>query len=129
MSLIEKKFYSEEILARDFVAKSQFLDNEFIETDAVKIIQLCRERKTERTQLDAFLSEYGLSNKEGVALMCLAESLLRIPDTLTRNILISEKITAGAWEAHLNKADSLLVNASTWGLLLAGKMIHPSKEL
>ena len=92
MSLIEKKFYSEEILARDFVAKSQFLDKEFIETDAVKIIQLCRDRKTERTQLDAFLSEYGLSNKEGVALMCLAESLLRIPDTLTRNILISENV-------------------------------------
>ena len=129
MSLIEKKFYSEEILAREFIAKSKFLDNELIETDAIKIIQLCRERQSERTHLDAFLSEYGLSNKEGVALMCLAESLLRIPDTHTRDILISEKLTAGAWAAHLNQADSLLVNASTWGLLLAGKMIHPSKEL
>ena len=129
MSVIEKKFYSEEILAKGFIADSAFLDNPSIEEAAVNIIKLCRERKSERTQLDAFLSEYGLSNNEGVALMCLAESLLRIPDSRTRNILISEKITAGAWEAHLNKADSLLVNASTWGLLLAGKIIKPSSEL
>jgi RHH-type proline utilization regulon transcriptional repressor/proline dehydrogenase/delta 1-pyrroline-5-carboxylate dehydrogenase len=129
MSVIEKKFYSEEILAKGFIADSAFLDNPSIEEAAVNIIKLCRDRKSERTQLDAFLSEYGLSNNEGVALMCLAESLLRIPDSHTRNILISEKITAGAWEAHLNKADSLLVNASTWGLLLAGKIIKPSNEL
>ena len=129
MSVMEKKFYSEEILAKNFIADSQFLNNISIEKDAVNIIKLCRERKSERTQLDAFLSEYGLSNNEGVALMCLAESLLRIPDSKTRNILISEKLSAGSWEAHLNKADSLLVNASTWGLLLAGKLIKPSDEL
>ena len=129
MSVMEKKFYSEEILAKNFIADSQFLNNTSIEEDAVNIIKLCRDRKSERTQLDAFLSEYGLSNDEGVALMCLAESLLRIPDSRTRNILISEKLSAGSWEAHLNKADSLLVNASTWGLLLAGKVIKPSDEL
>ena len=129
MLSIDKKFYSEEVLAKSFIADSEFLDNASIEKDAISIINLCRERKSERTQLDAFLSEYGLSNNEGVALMCLAESLLRIPDSHTRNILISEKLSAGAWEAHLNKADSLLVNASTWGLLLAGKIIKPSDEL
>ena len=129
MSVMEKKFYSEEILAKNFIADSQFLNNTSIEEDAVNIIKLCRDRKSERTQLDAFLSEYGLSNNEGVALMCLAESLLRIPDSRTRNILISEKLSAGSWEAHLNMADSLLVNASTWGLLLAGKVIKPSDEL
>ena len=129
MSVMGKKFYSEEILARNFIADSQFLNNASIEEDAVNIIKLCRDRKSERTQLDAFLSEYGLSNNEGVALMCLAESLLRIPDSKTRNILISEKLSAGSWETHINKADSLLVNASTWGLLLAGKIIKPSDEL
>ena len=129
MLVMEKKFYSEEILAKNFIADSQFLNNASIKEDAVNIIKLCRDRKSERTQLDAFLSEYGLSNNEGVALMCLAESLLRIPDSKTRNILISEKLSAGSWEAHINKADSLLVNASTWGLLLAGKIIKPSDEL
>ena len=129
MSVMEKKFYSEEILAKNFIGDSQFLNNASIKEDAVNIIKLCRDRKSERTQLDAFLSEYGLSNNEGVALMCLAESLLRIPDSKTRNILISEKLSAGSWEAHINKADSLLVNASTWGLLLAGKIIKPSDEL
>ena len=129
MSVMGKKFYSEEILAKNFIADSQFLNNASIKEDAVNIIKLCRDRKSERTQLDAFLSEYGLSNNEGVALMCLAESLLRIPDSKTRNILISEKLSAGSWEAHINKADSLLVNASTWGLLLAGKIIKPSDEL
>ena len=129
MSVMGKKFYSEEILAKNFIADSQFLNNASIEEDAVNIIKLCRDRKSQRTQLDAFLSEYGLSNNEGVALMCLAESLLRIPDSKTRNILISEKLSAGSWETHINKADSLLVNASTWGLLLAGKIIKPSDEL
>ena len=129
MPLIEKKFFSEEVLANELVKDSDFLNKSSIEANAIKIIELCRERKNERTQLDAFLSEYGLSNNEGVALMCLAESLLRIPDSHTRNILISEKLSAGSWAAHINKADSLLVNASTWGLLLAGKIIKPSNEL
>ena len=129
MPLIEKKFFSEEVLANELVKDSDFLNKSSIEANAIKIIELCRERRNERTQLDAFLSEYGLSNNEGVALMCLAESLLRIPDSHTRNILISEKLSAGSWADHINKADSLLVNASTWGLLLAGKIIKPSNEL
>ena len=89
---------------------------------------MCREDKKDRTMLDAFLSEYGLDNKEGVALMCLAESVLRIPDKKTRNLIISEKLSEGRWIDHLNKADSVFVNASTWGLLLAGKVVTtPSK--
>ena len=89
MPLIEKKFFSEEVLANELVKDSDFLNKSSIEANAIKIIELCRERRNERTQLDAFLSEYGLSNNEGVALMCLAESLLRIPDSHTRKILIS----------------------------------------
>ena len=77
--------------------------------------------------LDAFLSEYGLSNNEGVALMCLAESVLRIPDKSTRDLMISEKLSEGNWIDHINQADSMFVNASTWGLLLAGTMVKPSE--
>ena len=67
MPLIEKKFFSEEVLANELVKDSDFLNKSSIEANAIKIIELCRERRNERTQLDAFLSEYGLSNNEGVA--------------------------------------------------------------
>ena len=66
-----------------------------ISNNAKKIIDACRENKRERTKLDAFLSEYGLDNQEGVALMCLAESILRIPDSKTRDLIISERLSEG----------------------------------
>ncbi len=72
--------------------------------------------------LDAFLLEFGLSNAEGVALMCLAEALLRVPDALTADRLIAEKIQAGNWNLHRGKSESLFVNASTWGLMLTGRV-------
>ena len=61
------------------------------------------------------MREYGLSSEEGVILMCLAEALLRIPDTETADALIAEKIAGGHWEKHRGHSDSLFVNASTWG--------------
>ncbi len=76
--------------------------------------------------LDAFLREYGLSTKEGVALMCLAEALLRIPDPRTADRIIREKLGASDWHGHLGHADSLFVNASTWGLMLTGKVVQLS---
>ena len=81
-------------------------------------------RDTPRSGLDALLLEYDLSNEEGVALMCLAEALLRIPDKLTMDRLIQDKLTHADWEKHLGHSDSLFVNASTWGLLLTGKFIQ-----
>jgi RHH-type proline utilization regulon transcriptional repressor/proline dehydrogenase/delta 1-pyrroline-5-carboxylate dehydrogenase len=104
------------------------LNNSEISENAEKIINACRQNKKERTKLDAFLSEYGLDNQEGVALMCLAESILRIPDSKTRDLIISERLSEGRWIEHLNKADSLFVNASTWGLLLAGKVVKTPLE-
>ncbi|MDX2257566.1 MAG: bifunctional proline dehydrogenase/L-glutamate gamma-semialdehyde dehydrogenase PutA [Hyphomicrobiaceae bacterium] len=74
--------------------------------------------------VDAFMREYGLSSEEGVILMCIAESLLRIPDTETADALIAEKIGEGSWDRHLGHSDSLLVNASTWGLLLSGRLVR-----
>ena len=73
--------------------------------------------------MESFLAEYGLSTDEGVALMCLAEAMLRVPDTLTVDALIRDKITPHDWAKHIGDSGSILVNASTWGLLLTGKVI------
>ena len=73
--------------------------------------------------LELFLSEYGLSTDEGVALMCLAEALMRIPDARTMDELIEDKIAPSSWGLHRGKSESLLVNASTWGLMLTGKVL------
>ena len=73
--------------------------------------------------VDAFMREYGLSSEEGVILMCLAEALLRIPDAETADRFIAEKIAGGQWERHRGHSDSLLVNASTWGLMLTGRLV------
>ncbi|WP_427452033.1 bifunctional proline dehydrogenase/L-glutamate gamma-semialdehyde dehydrogenase PutA [Litorimonas sp. WD9-15] len=73
--------------------------------------------------MEKFLGEYGLSTEEGVALMCLAEALLRVPDAETMDALIEDKIAPSKWGEHLNKSSSALVNASTWGLMLTGKVL------
>ena len=72
--------------------------------------------------VEGLIHEYSLASEEGVALMCLAEALLRIPDDDTRDALIRDKIGGGDWESHLGKSASLFVNAATWGLLLTGKL-------
>ncbi len=85
--------------------------------------------ETRRTGvIETFLEEFGLSNPEGLALMCLAEALLRVPDAETADALIAEKIASGDWGDHNNKSDSLLVNASTWGLMLTGRIVQPPEE-
>ena len=124
----KNKFICEEKILSALSTNTKFINEKSISSNAEKIIKLCRKNKIDRSKLDAFLSEYGLDNQEGVALMCLAESLLRIPDNKTRNLIISEKLSEGKWIDHLNKADSLFVNASTWGLLLAGKVVTTPSE-
>ena len=73
--------------------------------------------------MEVFLSEYGLSTNEGIALMCLAEALLRVPDRETIDDLIEDKIAPSEWGAHLGRSSSSLVNASTWALMLTGKVL------
>ena len=80
------------------------------------------------TMMESFLAEYGLSSTEGVALMCLAEALLRVPDDRTIDALISDKIAPANWGKHLGHSSSSLVNASTWGLMLTGRMLTESEE-
>ncbi|MBB4287850.1 bifunctional proline dehydrogenase/L-glutamate gamma-semialdehyde dehydrogenase PutA [Roseospira goensis] len=74
--------------------------------------------------MDSLLAEYGLTNQEGVALMCLAEALLRVPDTGSIDALIRDKLAPAAWSRHLGQSQSALVNASTWGLMLTGRMLR-----
>ena len=78
--------------------------------------------------MEVFLSEYGLSTDEGVALMCLAEALLRVPDATTMDELIEDKIAPSAWNQHLGKSSSSLVNASTWALMLTGRVLSEPRE-
>ncbi len=84
--------------------------------------------KTKRGGVEGLIQEYSLSSQEGVALMCLAEALLRIPDASTRDALIRDKITTGDWRAHVGQSPSLFVNAATWGLVVTGRLTTTTSE-
>ncbi|PSQ93730.1 MAG: bifunctional proline dehydrogenase/L-glutamate gamma-semialdehyde dehydrogenase, partial [Proteobacteria bacterium SW_6_67_9] len=88
-----------------------------IEGHARRLVEAVRAGRLGRGGVDAFMVEYELSSEEGVALMCLAEALLRIPDTETADRLIRDKIGSGDWAEHRGHSPSLFVNASTWGLM------------
>lgn len=92
---------------------------------AKKLILDIRSRAGQKVGLDGFLAEYDLSSIEGIALMCMTESMLRIPDGDTIDKLIQDKISAGDWEQHLGHSPSMFVNAATWALLLTGKVLDP----
>ena len=92
---------------------------------ASDLITACRANRDQRSLLDAFMDQFGLSTQEGVALMCLAESIVRIPDQETADALIVDKIgDSDRWRTHLGESDSLLVNASTWALMLTGEVVE-----
>ena len=98
---------------------------------ALRIAKSLRERKASAGRaglVQGLLQEFSLSSQEGVALMCLAEALLRIPDKATRDALIRDKISNGQWDSHLGKSPSLFVNAATWGLLITGKLVATHSE-
>jgi len=95
---------------------------------ALALVQAVRAMRGTGGALDAFLREYSLASREGVILMCLAEALLRIPDGETADRLIADKIPSGAWDEHLGDSDSLLVNASTWGLMLTGRVVSLDRQ-
>ncbi|MGL4397435.1 MAG: bifunctional proline dehydrogenase/L-glutamate gamma-semialdehyde dehydrogenase PutA [Hyphomicrobium sp.] len=90
---------------------------------ARRLVHAARANKGNHAGIDAFMQEYGLATDEGVMLMCLAEALLRIPDSETIDAFIADKLGDGAWEKHLGHSDSLFVNASTWGLMLTGRIV------
>ncbi|HEY5654785.1 MAG TPA: bifunctional proline dehydrogenase/L-glutamate gamma-semialdehyde dehydrogenase, partial [Woeseiaceae bacterium] len=90
---------------------------------AADLVRAVRKHTGKDGGIDAFLQQYDLSSQEGVLLMCIAEALLRIPDSDTADKLIADKITSANWQDHLGESDSLFVNASTWGLMLTGNLL------
>ncbi len=129
-AIAAQKFHDEAQLIQQLLSRPPYDAStaENIQRNAAAIITAARSKTADKSLLDTFLSEYGLSNNEGVILMCLAESLLRIPDQRTAERLIADKIELGNWAAHAGQADSLLVNASTWALMLSGKLVAVDRE-
>jgi len=98
---------------------------------AYQLAEKLRNQKTASGRagmVQSLLQEFSLSSQEGVALMCLAEALLRIPDKATRDALIRDKISNGNWQSHIGRSASLFVNAATWGLLFTGKLVSTHNE-
>ncbi|MFC5477502.1 trifunctional transcriptional regulator/proline dehydrogenase/L-glutamate gamma-semialdehyde dehydrogenase [Massilia suwonensis] len=95
---------------------------------AHRLVSAVRAKRTRASGVDALMHEFSLSSEEGVALMCLAEALLRIPDSATADRLIADKISRGDWRSHLGESPSLFVNAATWGLLITGKLVSSNSE-
>lgn len=98
-----------------------------ITTRAIELVARIREDSRPGI-MELFLGEYGLSSDEGIALMCLAEALLRVPDGATMDALIEDKIAPSAWGHHLGQSHSSLVNASTWALYVTGKVLNDKEE-
>jgi RHH-type proline utilization regulon transcriptional repressor/proline dehydrogenase/delta 1-pyrroline-5-carboxylate dehydrogenase len=116
----------EESVVRRLAAAARLApaEAEEVQRTAQRLVEAVRAAPASKTGLDAFLRQYDLSSQEGVILMCLAEALLRIPDDATADRLIADKLRAGDWASHLGDSQSLFVNASTWGLMLTGRIVR-----
>ena len=95
---------------------------------AASLAEAVRAERRKAGGVDALMLEFSLDSREGIALMCLAEALLRIPDAATRDRLIRDKIGQGDWHAHVGRSPSLFVNAAAWGLLVTGKLVDSRSE-
>lgn len=98
-----------------------------IKLEATRLVESVRVQRKKSTGIDSFLTEYALSSEEGIALMCLAEALLRVPDKATIDNLIKDKLASGDWKSHRGQSDSFFVNATTWALMLTGHVLTPEK--
>ena len=99
-------------------------DMQQLQQDTAELVKAVRQQDDAVDGIDRLLQQYSLDTHEGVLLMCLAEALLRVPDSATADALIRDKLSVADWRQHLGKSDSLLVNASTWGLLMTGKLVN-----
>ena len=104
-------------------ARQPDVDRAAIQDTAADLVRRVRTRAKDQGAIEAFMRQYDLGSEEGVLLMCVAEALLRIPDQETADKLIRDKLGDADWRKHLGQSDSLLVNASTWGLMLTGKLV------
>ena len=98
-----------------------------VSTLAARLVEQIRLERKKTSGIDTFLTEYSLSSQEGIALMCLAEALLRVPDKATIDSLIKDKLTSIDWAQHNSQSDSFFINATTWALMLTGKVLAPEK--
>ena len=97
-----------------------------IKDTAKQLVIATREYKKKQNKIDQLLHQYNLSTEEGIALMSLAEALLRIPDKMTMDKFISDKISTVDWQSHINVQYPLFVNAATWSLIITGKIFSPA---
>ncbi len=126
---LSAKFKDEAEVLSELCAASSLTaeDRNSIQDHAAQLVRDVRSVSSP-TLMEGFLTEYSLSSQEGVALMCLAEAMLRVPDTETIDALIEDKITPSDWGQHLGSAASSLVNASTWALMLTGKVLDDDHD-
>src|SRR6185312_11668673 len=115
---------SEVVAARLAEATLPAKASEAVGAQAAALVSRVRERSANASAVESFMRQYDLSSEEGVLLMCVAEALLRIPDRLTTDKLIRDKLGEADWKKHLGASDSLFVNASTWGLMLTGHLVN-----
>jgi len=128
--LDRNKFRDERAVVADLLADPGLTAAERADVfrDAVALVDQARASQKKQGVVESFLQEFSLGTREGLALMCLAEALLRTPDADTRDRLIAEKIGSADWASHMGQSDSLFVNASTWGLMLTGKLVDVDEE-
>jgi RHH-type proline utilization regulon transcriptional repressor/proline dehydrogenase/delta 1-pyrroline-5-carboxylate dehydrogenase len=124
-SIAARLFADETTIVRALAADASLAPDEQrrVAELARQLAAAVRAGRRQQGGIDAFMQEYSLSSEEGVVLMCLAEALLRIPDTGTADKLIADKVGGKDWERHLGQSESLFVNASAWGLMLTGRFV------
>ncbi|MDP0156651.1 bifunctional proline dehydrogenase/L-glutamate gamma-semialdehyde dehydrogenase PutA [Glaesserella parasuis] len=119
----------EEQLVKQLIPQARVDEHvEGIKTLTKKLVEKVRNARQKASGVDALMHEFSLSSEEGVALMCLAEALLRIPDKATADKLIRDKIAKGDWRSHVGNSPSLFVNAAAWGLVVTGKLVATHSE-
>lgn len=119
---------AEVVAARLAEAQPEPADRAAIDAMAADLVRRVRVKSGEQSAVESLMRQYDLSSEEGVLLMCVAEALLRIPDSETADRLIADKLGDADWAAHLGESHSLFVNASTWGLMLTGSLIRLGGE-
>ncbi|GAA5003049.1 bifunctional proline dehydrogenase/L-glutamate gamma-semialdehyde dehydrogenase PutA [Lysobacter lycopersici] len=117
---LDEAAHVRELLA---AARQPDADRAAIQATASDLVRRVRARAADQGAIEAFMRQYDLGSEEGVLLMCVAEALLRIPDAETADRLIRDKLGEADWKRHLGQSDSVLVNASTWGLMLTGHLV------
>ncbi|MEO0866497.1 MAG: bifunctional proline dehydrogenase/L-glutamate gamma-semialdehyde dehydrogenase, partial [Pseudomonadota bacterium] len=122
--LDEGKYADADAVLAELIVQARLTDEDraAIHAHATRMVEALRTQSAPGL-MEVFLAEYGLSTDEGVALMCLAEALLRVPDADTIDALIEDKIAPSNWGRHLGHSTSSLVNASTWALMLTGRVL------